>query len=240
MVPIYICDDDLQILENLKKAIKNTVLINEYDMEIVEATYDPERILAVRKTKDVRSIYFLDIDLKNERYNGFTLAKEIRKIDARGFIVFVTTHGELMPETFKYRVEAIDYIVKDHVDVLKEQISECLCEINGLLGIEKQDYEDYYTVKAADTIYRIPMKEILFFETSASHRLTLYSKFQSIEFRGDLSKIEQELPDDYLRVHQSFLVNKEAVSRVDKKRNILTLKDGSEIPISRRGKRALQ
>ncbi|MGL6198534.1 MAG: LytR/AlgR family response regulator transcription factor [Lachnospiraceae bacterium] len=239
MIPIYICDDDRQILKSLKSVINNTIFINGYDMEIVEAAEDPECILEARKTKAKRSIYFLDIDLKSDKYNGFELAKEIRKLDTRGFIVFVTTHGELMQETFKYHIEAINYIIKDSVDELKQQISESLSEINVLIGKEQQDYENYYTVKVADTVYQIPMKEILFFETAAPHRLTLYSKYRSIEFRGDLSKIEQELKNDYLRVHQSFLVNKEAIKEVDKKLNILKLVDGSEIPISRRGKKVL-
>lgn len=239
MIPIYICDDDVQILEYLKKTINKTILINEYDMQVAFAASTPEQLLAVKATKDVRSIYFLDIDLKNKRYNGLTLAKELRKVDPRGYIIFVTTHGELMPETFRYRVEAINYIVKDDIDILKEQISETLCEINNLVTSEQKDYENYYTIKAVDTIYQIPIKEILYFETCAPHRLTLYSISSNIEFRGDLSQIEQELHENFLRVHQSFLVNKDVIKSVDRKNNILKLSDGSELPISRRRKKDL-
>jgi len=239
MVPIYICDDNLNMLEHLKRIIKNTVLINGYDMKINLAVDCPHRVLEMRRSQDIRSIYFLDIELKNEDYNGITLAKEIRKIDARGFIVFITTHSELMAETFKYQVEAINYIIKDNTEILKEQVSASLNEINALIGADKQDPQDYYTVKAADTVYHVPMKEILFFETSAAHRVTLHSKHQNVDFRGDLSKIEQEMSGEYLRVHQSFLVNKEAVNELDKKTHIARLIDGSEIPISRRGRKVL-
>lgn len=144
-----------------------------------------------------------------------------------------------MAETFKHQVEAINYIVKDDVNVLREQISRSLSEIDRLLGAGKQDENDYYTVRAADTIYQIPMKEILFFETCGTHRVTVYSENRSVEFRGDLSDIARQLPADYLRVHQSFLVNRAAVGEVDLKGNTLRLIDGSEIPVSRRGKKVL-
>lgn len=239
MIPIYICDDDQRILECLRSIIGKIIVINDYDMKIIEATDNPNRILDVRKSKELRSIYFLDINLKNDSYNGFQLAKEIRKLDTRGFIIFVTTHGELMPETFKYRIEAINYIIKDHIEEMKDQISESLSDINNLIGIEQQDQENYYTVKGVDTVYQIPMKEIFYLEISGSHQVTLHSKYRSVEFRGDLSKIEKELNCDYVRVHQSFLVNREQITLVDKKNNTLRLKDGNEIPISRRGKREL-
>lgn len=239
MIPIYICDDNLQILNYIRQEIQKLILINEYDMEIAKSTDSPEKLLEARISRDLRSIYFLDIDLKSDTYNGFTLAKEIRKIDARGFIVFVTTHSELMPETFKYRVEAMNYIVKDSDEELREQIAKTLKDINSLRESVKKDSENYYTIKVANSIYHIPMEEILFFETSAPHRVTLHCESRNIEFRSSLSKIEKELPEGYIRAHQSFIVNREAIFEVNKIQSILILKDGSEIPISRRGKRVL-
>lgn len=49
--------------------------------------------------------------------NGFELAQEIRKFDPRGFIIFITTHAELSYMTFTYKVEALDYIIKDDIDL---------------------------------------------------------------------------------------------------------------------------
>ncbi|MGL6200109.1 MAG: LytR/AlgR family response regulator transcription factor [Lachnospiraceae bacterium] len=239
MVPIYICDDNRQFLKQLKEVINRIILINQFDMQVVEATDSPEKLLDERERNGGRSIYFLDIDLKSEVHNGFTLAKEIRKSDARGFLVFVTTHGELMADTFKYHVEAVNYIIKDRVDVLREQVGQSLCEINELVKVDNCDLHSYYTVKSGEIVYQIPMEEMLFFEVSGSHRLTLCSECHRIEFGGNLNEIEEELQEQYLRVHQSFLVNREAIVNINKRRNILLLKDGSEIPVSRRGRRVL-
>ena len=40
------------------------------------------------------------------------IAKEIRSRDPYAVIVFVTTHSEFMPVTYRYRVSALDFIDK--------------------------------------------------------------------------------------------------------------------------------
>ena len=47
-----------------------------------------------------------------KKRKGLDIAKEIRKKDPNATIVFVTTHSEFMPVTFKYRVAALDFIDK--------------------------------------------------------------------------------------------------------------------------------
>ena len=104
-------------------------------MNIICATTNPLELTQQINAKNQRAIYFLDVDLKHEQYDGFTLAKQIRKVDTRGFIIFVTTHEELMFETFKYRLEAMSYLIKDDSS-LEKQIRHCLEDIHNLIIAE--------------------------------------------------------------------------------------------------------
>ena len=70
----------------------------------------------IKETGEV-GIYFLDIDLKTDM-TGLTLAQEIRKYDPRGFIIFITTHSEMSYMTFIYKLEALDFILKDDPEEL--------------------------------------------------------------------------------------------------------------------------
>ena len=54
------------------------------------------------------------------------MAEKIRDIDSLGYIIFITTHSELTYLTFKYRVEAMDFILKDNVNEIDFRINECL------------------------------------------------------------------------------------------------------------------
>ena len=56
------------------------------------------------------------VDMANDLgadINGINLGEEIRQLDPTGYIIFITTHAELSHLTFKYKVEALDYIIKD-------------------------------------------------------------------------------------------------------------------------------
>ena len=59
---------------------------------------------------------FLDVELKNEPMDGFGLGKIIRETDPRGFIIYVTAFEELAFETFRYHLEALDYIIKGDME----------------------------------------------------------------------------------------------------------------------------
>lgn len=240
MIPLYICDDEVNILKSLEKIIKNIIFIYDLDIEIVLSCEDPSEIINHKKSQMRRSIYFLDVDLKNERYNGFSLGKELRSLDPRGFIVYVTTHDELMAETFRYRLEAMGYLTKDSPDKLEDQIKECLIEIDKMVTDEKQDIKGYYSIKSGDINYQISIEDILFIETSGSHRVSLYTTNDMYEFRGDLVKIEKELTEGFVRTHQSYLVNLKYIKEVNYREGIIILKNNSECLLSKKGKKLLK
>ena len=129
MMKLYLCEDDAQQRERLKKTIDNVVLIENLDMEFSCVTDNPYTLLEKVADDDCIGLYFLDIDLKTDM-TGLTLAKEIRKYDPRGFIVFVTTHSEMSYMTFMYKLEALDFILKDDVEEMTRRVHECILKAN--------------------------------------------------------------------------------------------------------------
>lgn len=240
MVPIYICEDHQENREYLTKMIENYILIYGYDMKVVLSTADPEEVLAHRQTHAQRSIYFFDVDLQHAVYDGFSLAKAIRTLDTRGFLIFVTTHEELIFETFKYRLEAMSYLFKEDRQQLGEQIQACLLEIQQLLA-QVDDPESYYTVKAGDVKHQLPLADILFFETAAAqHRIILHSQQRVLEFRGNLKTVEEQVGDAFLKIHRSFLVNKAKIEQVNYADNTVIMQGGRVCLMSRKGRKLLR
>ena len=120
MLKIYICEDMEAERDKMQKVIENIVLMEDLDMELCCVSADPFKILEkVKETQDV-GIYFLDIALGVDM-TGLTLAQEIRKYDPRGFIIFVTTHSEMSYMTFIYKLEALDFILKDAPEELGDE-----------------------------------------------------------------------------------------------------------------------
>jgi Response regulator of the LytR/AlgR family len=240
MIPIYLCDDDKNVLHTLSTIVKNSIAIQDYDMKLLCTTTNPLELIERVKQNNQRSIYFLDVDLRHEKYDGFTLAKQIRKLDTRGFIIFVTTHEELMFETFKYRLEAMSYLIKDDF-LLEKQIRHCLDDIHNLVIAESKEVNSYYMVRVADHTYQLLVKDILYFETSTnSHHIAVHMANRRLEFRGNLTAVEKELGLSFLRIHRSFLVNSQHVACVSNTENAITLDNGTTCFLSRKGKRLLK
>jgi len=218
MIPIYICDDEINMLQAVRHEVEQSILVEDYDMELVGAFSDPRSLLKSVENDGRRGIYFLDVDLKNEVYDGFTLASAIREIDPRGFLIFVTTHGELALETFRYRLEAMDYIEKDDPVGLTVRLRACLNEVRARLMAEQRDVQQVYSIQVMGGIRHVPVQEILYIETSQKqHNLVLHSDSAIIEYRAKLSEVENSLGESFWRIHRSYLVNRVRVRQISLK-----------------------
>ena len=124
MIDIYVCEDVSEQRELFVQYIQKAILIQEYDMNMKISTWNPEEIIREVEKSENTGLYFLDIDLGTEK-NGLHLAQEIREYDPRGFIVFVTSHSEMSFLTFQYKVEALDFILKDEPKELQKRICDC-------------------------------------------------------------------------------------------------------------------
>ena len=116
MLSVYICEDQEEVRRIQRECLEKQIMIQGYDMEIALSSGCPGEILEAVEKNPGRGIYFLDVELKGEEMDGFALGREIRRLDPRGFIVYVTAYGNLAFETFRYHLEALDYIVKESME----------------------------------------------------------------------------------------------------------------------------
>ena len=240
MVPIYLCDDEPGIRRAIRRKIEKEILISGYDMEIAAECAAPEDVLSSLQNNRRRGIYFLDVDLKNDRYTGFTLGQAIRREDPRGFLIYVTAFRELAFETFRYQLEALDYIVKDDPEEMFAGIRRCLASVVERLQSEKEDSRKYFTVKFMDTVRHIPIDEILFFETGAkSHRIILHGLKERFDFTGSIQELQQELGQQFLRIHRAYLANVNQIKYLDVKERKVIFSNGEACWFSRKAKQEL-
>ncbi len=242
MLPIYICEDDRQILEAERDWLEKQILIEELDMEIALCTGDPRRLLDCLDRERRQGIYFLDVELKGAAMDGFRLGQEIRKRDARGFLIYVTAFADLAFETFRYHLEALDYICKENPEKMYVGLSRCLRIIMERVGREQDGQREYFTVRTLDVIRHIPLEEILYFATSGrTHRIELHAKQERLDFIGSMQELEKGLERHFIRVHRGYLVREDQIAQIDRKAREVVLKNGERCPFSRKlGRRLLE
>lgn len=241
MLNVYIGEDVVIQRNKLRKMIENIIVMEELDMEIVSVTADPYEILDYTKSTEEVGIYFLDIDLQADM-NGLDLAKEIRKYDPRGFIVFVTTHSEFSYMTFQYRLEAMDYILKDDEDnAIRHRIYECLLNADERFSSGNNRIQDIFTFKVNERYYTIAYDDIIYFETSPTiHKVILHGKNRVTEFYAKIKDLEEILDERFYRCNRSFLLNKKNIKEVDIKEKKVIMINGEKCPISTRRMKGLK
>ena len=240
MIPIYICDDDAVMCDMMKNCLEKQILMGGYDMKITVCARQPEKLLEATDGEAEQGIYFLDVDLKGASMDGFRLGQEIRRRDGRGFLIYVTAFPDLAFETFRYHLEALDYIVKGDQEETAAQVIRCLRVIGERVSREKGRSRRYFTVKAGDVVRHIPLEDILYFVTSGrTHRIELHGDRERLDFIGSIQELEQELGQRFLRSHRAYLVNSDRIQGADLKRRELLLDNGERCPFSRMMKKEM-
>ncbi|MBR6404373.1 MAG: response regulator transcription factor [Eubacterium sp.] len=223
MLNIYLCEDNDKQREIISNHIQNTVLIEDADLNFVKATADPHEIISLIENHSETGLYFLDIDL-NSDINGLTLAKEIRKYDSRGFIVFVTTHSEMSYMTFTYKVEAMDFIVKDNQSDMGNRIRKCILDAYSRYASSNNNTDLNYVIKLSDKEYCIPYDDIIYFESSLNpHKVIVHTVSSTLEFQGKLKDIAATLDGRFSQCHRSYLINKNHISEIDIKERTIQM-----------------
>jgi len=240
MLKIFICEDERLQRQQIEQVVNNYILMEDLDANLVVSTGNPQDVLDyLALHPETKGLYFLDIDL-NHDLTGIMLGKKIREQDGLGKIVFVTGRGDLAYLSFTYWIEAMDYIVKNgSMEDLSSRIAQCVKVANERFLYEKSRSNNTFKVKIGNTENLIPVDDILFFATTVQpHRIELHTENRILTFTGSMKEVEKS-HHDFLRVHTSFIVNRNYIKEIDRKNRILILKSGQQCDISVRGLKIL-
>ena len=240
MLRVYVCEDIATQRDKMQKIVENVILMEELDMELASVTGNPQELLEQVKQSEEVGIYLLDVDLKADM-NGIDLAKEIRKYDPRGFIIFITTHSEMSYMTFIYKIEAMDYILKDECNDIGQRVYQCILKANQRFSSVHNKVQNVFSIKINDKLFTINYNDILFFETSANvHKVVLHCKNRILEFNGKIRELEEKLDERFYRCHRSYLVNKDNIKEINLQERVIYMENGEQCLISSRMMKGLK
>lgn len=216
MLSVFICEDDDAQRSKIESIIKNYIMIEEFDMAITLSTHNPYDIINyLDNHPNAKGVYFLDVDLGHD-LTGIQLGSYIREKDLDGKIIFITTHSELLILTFTYKVEALDYILKDDVDIVQQRIYEALLQAQKHYQTGTVPEKNRLKLKIGSQVRIFSLEDIMFIETSPiPHRLILHLKNSTLDFYGKINEIDKLSPDMF-RTHKSYVVNTKNIQSIDK------------------------
>jgi len=136
-------------------------------------------------------------EIKTNQTDGLVLARRIRQTDNELLLLFVVETEALAMQA--YEVQAFACLMKPVVSV---QFSECIDR--AVQHIARNTA--LFTFTANGKCYRIPMQDIMYFEVQG-HYVTLYTQQEAIRFPCAINRLEKMLPEAFLRIQRSIVVN---------------------------------
>ena len=216
MVKIVIFDDEKIIVEYVEKLIKEFM---RQDVKIYKYT-EFQKLRKDLKRGLIWELDILYIDIKINKLNGITIAKRMQEYNPKLKVVYMTAYSEYSEEIF--RTTPTYLLLKP---IKKEKLEESL----------KKAMQDNYSKDGIRTFYvkgkifNIKIDDIKYIESN-KRIVTIYEKDFKRDIYAKLSDIQELLPKQFIRCHQSYIVNLGQAKELNSREFILNT--GEKVPVS--------
>lgn len=222
MIRIYICDDSRDDIDRLKNEIEKYEMEKRTQLEI-KHFLRPEHLIYELQENNPADIFILDVSMPEK--NGFELAREIRLLNEKALIIFLTSLENRATEG--YKAKAHRYIVKMNLERdLPEALDSAVEEIskNDDKVIVLHKYNDYWRIYHSDIICVVRQARRLVVTTATHGELT--------DSRG-ITEFYNLLDDDrFLFIDRGCFVNVDYITGLTD--SDIKMKNGEVLAVSRR------
>lgn len=216
MLNFIICDDNAHMLDRLCLLFEKAFLKNDFDAKIVLKTKNCEDVISYMSSNKV-NVVVLDIDFNNSQMNGLDIADRIRKINKDCYIIFATSHFEYVMEAYKFKT--FDYLIKTAitVDSLTKTLVRLFDDIHNTTN-------KFFKIDSKGTF--IDLNDVQFIEKNGM-KLIYHTSHNIYETYNSFTKIQDSLPDNFVRCHKSFIVNINNIAHISLSDNTISFKNSS-------------
>lgn len=205
MIRIAICDDNKADLDKIEKSVRNgfSRFTDDYNV----CCFTDGSSLLLYNNKQPFDVLFLDIDMPS--LTGFDVAKHLRASFNQCFIIFVTSHSDLVYSSFDF--QPFNFIQKVSGAKFEERIAYV---IEKLMKHMKQNVKIVLEngTETLVTYYR----SIVYIE-SDKHYLKYYiqNREEEMTIRGAINDAEKTMSSfDFVRIHRSYIANLKYIKTV--------------------------
>ncbi|WP_350292433.1 LytTR family DNA-binding domain-containing protein [uncultured Croceitalea sp.] len=208
-------------------------IIEEFAKEIislqkVDNCYDAFQAIDLLQKKKI-DLLFLDINMP--KLTGFEMLKTLKNPPK---IIVTTAYREFALEGYEFQVS--DYLLKPFT------FSRFLKAVNTVLELKENITKptdvlsDFIEIKVDKKRHRVKLSEILFIEAQGNYCKVVIKTGNLLTLRG-ISDMQSALSEQFLRIHNSFIINKDMVTAIEGNRIYIGKK---VIPIGRTYKQNLK
>ena len=221
--------------EPLARARLNRLLVSQGIDVVAQGENGHEAVQLVLK-HDV-DILFIDINMPIK--TGLEAVAEIsEKLEELPAIVFCTAYDQYAVDAFQ--TDAVAYLLKP---IQGEDVAAAIEKASSVNKFQREQlFEEKVDSKTLSVHYEGVLQNVLidrflYFYSENKNVFAVLECGQEIFVDYTLKALEADFPDDFIRTHRAYLVNKKQISsllRSDSGAELTLLEGDSHIPISRR------
>lgn len=171
----------------------------------------PDNVGDYLQNHDV-DLIFLDIEMPN--INGIEFAKTIPQ---NTLVVFTTAYPQYALDS--YDVDAIDYLVKPiEFARFQKAVNKAFSYHSLLMDKAKENIStiesEYIFIKSDRRFFKVNFSDILFIEGLKDY-VIIHTDNKKIITRMYLKIIQEKLPENFLRINKSYIVNTKQIESFD-------------------------
>lgn len=225
MLRVAVCDDDRVFLEQFSAAVGSA--FEKKHIRCLVKPFDRCGDMLQQHREMPFDAVFLDIDMPGT--DGFSAAKTVTEMGSKCYIIFVTSHSELVYDSFDFR--PLNFITKDSGRLMLPKLGKVVSQISEQLV---QD-EVIVLENKEQGRFSVCLRDVTYIE-SDDHTVLYHIRNAAAPFRTreKLSALEEHLSDrHFVRIHKKYLVNLQYVFGVDLTAEAVRMKTGERLPASR-------
>lgn len=224
MIKVAVCDDNKVFLDVLKRMANRRLTECNVTHQITD--YLNGAVFLEHHKKEPFDVVFLDIIMPD--MDGFEVAKEIRRISEKTYIIFVTTESSLVYDSFDFR--PFYFIPKGSSELLNVKLLQVIDKLGAHLSANKTICLE---MSYGEKKYVEPAR-IVSVQSKANYLDYCLSNCERLHVRGKMEDAEKILsPNLFVRIHNRNIVNMAHIKMVDYPNSMVIMSDGQEISISR-------
>lgn len=197
MLKIAICDDELTITTEIENRLKSICSLKHILLDI-DIYYDGETLSAAMCNNKHYDLIYMDIEMKHT--DGIETAHIIRALGSATLLIYISAHDTYFRqlvdvEPFRFLSKPIDTgLFNKYFDEAYKR----LCSKTQFFS---------FTFKQVH--YKLPLSDIIYFESEKRYIIihTTSKDYRFLEKLNTLEKVLQKKQYEFIRIHQSFIIN---------------------------------
>ncbi|MBL7900235.1 MAG: response regulator transcription factor [Crocinitomicaceae bacterium] len=191
----------------------------------------------IRETKP--DLVFLDIQMKDG--SGFDLLEIVPDVHFK--LIFTTASDEFAVKAFKF--SAVDYLLKP---IDPDELMDAVSRVEGQdkptqrIDLLKENFvkAKRIALNTLEKIHIVNVEEILRCESNINYTMFYFTDGTKLLVTKTLKEFDNLLSGhNFIRVHQSHLINTNFIKEFLKSAGEIVMKDGTRVPVSTRKKQVL-